>query len=224
MQRILDSAQHEIEQRLRTGDRPLLPGEIPWSHEDATLRIEAQLTGWSWKMLNNTIDGLRHCLYEEGIFKQVFVNGVFDPEAPPGRRFMYLLPIRGDISGRPNGVNGVEECYSPETRTRLLYQLGDNITASDMHQILHDAKQVLLSKLAKPMSLETPWRIRRNRLILTVSSKGWSWQSLTNGLFALQFCLFGHGISQEVTILDVNDPTALVGPQYLQLKKESSQH
>ncbi|KAL8706751.1 MAG: hypothetical protein Q9201_000276 [Fulgogasparrea decipioides] len=229
MQQVLDRAQREIEEKLSMGNRHLLSTEIPWrphGGDGEKLRIEARLDGWSWELLNNTIEGLRHCLFRRGIFEEVFVKGVVDPEAldSEGKRFLYLLRIRPKESNKPAVMDVVERCYDPETQTRLLYQLGDDIGAHNMQQILDGAEQELTSKLASQGDQRVtafPWVLRRNGLAITASYEGWSWQLLKNTVLALRLCLFRRGIFKEVKVLDTIGPVALLGQKYLTLEKET---
>ncbi|KAI4180627.1 MAG: hypothetical protein L6R41_007118 [Letrouitia leprolyta] len=222
MSQILDNAQGQIEQKLSAGDRRLLPTEIPWRYNSETLRIEAQLTGWSWKLLNNTIEGLRHCLYQEGIFREVFVNQVIDPEAPPGNRFMYLLSQRSKGLTGPIAYDPPDICENPETKTLLLYELGDNIGAYNMQQILSGALRELTSRIVvqgdRRISI-VPWAFLRDGLELVAYSDGWSWQVLKNAVSTLQVCLFRQGRFNEVTVFEAGDPIALSGKRHLILKK-----
>ncbi|KAL8737886.1 MAG: hypothetical protein Q9181_001258 [Wetmoreana brouardii] len=229
MQQVLDMAQQEIEQKLSMGNRRLLSTEIPWRHDGGDgqkIRIEARLNGWSWELLNNTIEGLRHCLFRQGIFEEVFVNGVVDPEAldSEGKRFLSLLRLRSNESNKPTIMDVVERCYDPETQTRLLYQLGDDIGAHNMQQTLDGAEQELTSKLASQGDRRVtifPWVFRRDGLVITASFEGWSWQLLKNTVLALRLCLFRRGIFKEVNVLDTIGPVALSGQRYLTLGRET---
>lgn len=226
MQQVLDSAQAAIEQQLSAGDRRLEPDEIPWIQDAGSLRIEALDTGWSWKFLNTTINGLRSCLFEQGIFEEVVVDEVVDLTAPPGQRQMTLTRIEQLKTGNSNNISDTESCYNSRTQTRLSYQLGDSIRAYNMKRILRGVEQELTSKLItdgdqKVTSL--PWTYRSNGLSLSAASEGWSWRVLHHTITALHFCLIRRGVFEEVNILSVEDPEAVAGQKLLKLTKERSE-
>lgn len=150
MQELLNSAQQEIQRKLSTGNRHLLPMEVPWVYTTKGLRIKASFGGWDWELLNNTIEGLRYCLFRTGRFVEVYVPKIVDPRAldAEGKRFLTLLQIQANESDSPPLSDHVDRCYVDDTHTRLLYQLGDDIGAYDMQLALDGAEEEVTSELA----------------------------------------------------------------------------
>ncbi|KAL8951962.1 MAG: hypothetical protein Q9222_002085 [Ikaeria aurantiellina] len=177
MQEILDGAQNEIGYKLLTGgDRVLERNEIPWVYYSNKLAIRADTNGWSWRMLNNTIAGIRQCLFRKGVFEEVYINAVEDPTAlnPEGMRHLSLLKFQS-LDSAVNGTlpPGMERCFDPDTGTRLLYEVGANISPYNMQEILESAEQLTDSRLIgqgdrRLSPSEIPLILRDGRLALTV--------------------------------------------------------
>ncbi|KAL8694877.1 MAG: hypothetical protein Q9218_000541 [Villophora microphyllina] len=225
MQQVLDGAQRAVERQLQTGNRRFLASEVPWRYLSSGLIIVAELEGWDWELLNHTIAGLRYCMFRKGNFEEVYVRGVVDPEAlnPEGDWYMSLMKHTSNkpILTLPDDI--LEKCFNPETRTRLLYQVENDIGAFNFQEILNAAEKDVNSKIVTQGGdyriTAVPWVFRRDGLVLTASYEGWSWQLLKNTILAIRICLFRKGIFTEIDVLDTTDPVALSGQRHLSLKK-----
>ncbi|KAL8781376.1 MAG: hypothetical protein Q9213_006031 [Squamulea squamosa] len=232
MQQILKHAGQVVQQQLSTvGDRLLSPSEIPWYFQSNGLYIRADMSGWSWQMLKNTLDGLEQCAFRKGIFQEVYVNAVIDPTAldPDGERHLSLL----NFPASP--VNGInidpyipQRCFDPETRTRLLYLLGSTVGAFNMQELLDGAQRYVETKIheggdRRLSRAETPLLLRSHGLLITALFEGWSWQVLNHTIAAMRLCFFKKGVFRAVDVVDIIDPLALSGQRHLTLKKEETE-
>ncbi|KAL8714854.1 MAG: hypothetical protein Q9220_001367 [cf. Caloplaca sp. 1 TL-2023] len=228
MQEILNGAQNAIRYKLLTiGDRTLEDREIPWVYYGNRLALRADTNGWSWRMLNNTIAGIRQCLFRKGVFEEVYINSVDDPTALRSDAMRHLSLLKYQII--ETGVNGtlppgMERCFDPDTGTRLLYEVGASISGYNMQEILDTAERLADFKIAaggdrRLLPSEVPLVLRNGRLILTASFEGWSWQLLKNTILAIRLCLFRKGNFREVKVVDVIDPKRISGQRYLDIKQ-----
>ncbi|KAL8905788.1 MAG: hypothetical protein Q9171_006540 [Xanthocarpia ochracea] len=233
MQQILKNAGELVQLQLSTiGDKLLSASQIPWYFQSDGLYIRADMDGWSWRMLKNTIDGLEYCLFRRGIFREVYVNNVSDPTAldPAGERHLSLLkfPTTPVASGVNIDPTTLHRCYDPETRTRLLYFLGRSIGAFNMQELLDGAQRHVETKLhnggdRRLLPTETPLTLRSHGLLLTASFEGWSWQALNHTIAAMRLCFFRQGVFREVDVKDIIDPLAMSGQRHLILRKEETE-
>lgn len=231
MQQILQNAGELVQQQLSTvGDRLLSSSQIPWYFQSDGLYIRADMNGWSWQMLKNTLDGLEYCLFRKGIFREVYVNAVVDPTAldPGGERHLSLLkfpsPPLDEIGVDPTML---QRCFDPETRTRLLCVLGRSIGAYNMQELLDGVQRYVESKLhdggdRRLSPAETPLNLRSHGLLLNASFEGWSWQALNHTIAAIRLCFFRRGIFREVDVKDMIGPLALSGQRHLILRREET--
>ncbi|KAI4257832.1 MAG: hypothetical protein LQ352_001482 [Teloschistes flavicans] len=222
MQTILDNSQAQVRQRMAGGNQP--PPNPPWNYTARGLMLVAGFEGWDWELLNNSIEGLRYCMFRKGKFEEVHVRRIVDPTAlnPDGKRYLFLLTDSTDMSNTTLPKDVVEHCYIPETHTRLLYELQSDIGAYNMQQLLALASSEVDSRIAtqgKNQRTAVPWVVETNGLVLNATFNGWSWQVLQNTIRALRICLFQKGIFREVNVLDTTDPVALLGQRYLRLTK-----
>ncbi|KAL8862870.1 MAG: hypothetical protein Q9178_000812 [Gyalolechia marmorata] len=232
MQQILKHAGQLVQTRLSTiGDKLLSAPQIPWYIQSDGLYIRADMDGWSWRMLKNTIDGLEYCLFRKGIFREVYVNAVTDPTAldPAGQRHLSLLkfPTTPAASGVNVDPTTLGKCFDPETRTRLLYFLGRSIGAFNMQELLDGAQRHVETKLhdggdRRLLPTETPLTYRSHGLLLIASFEGWSWQALNHTIAAMRFCFFRQGVFREVDVKDIIYPLAMSGQRHLTLRKEET--
>ena len=208
------------------GDERLSPDEIPWTYIGEGMIMQARFDGWTWEMLNNTIQGLRSCLVDQDRFEEVYVTGVLDIGAQDlrGKRFLSLLKTSANTTYTFPVSNDMERCYDPDTGTRLLYRLGNDIGAYNMQQLLDGAEREVESKLTTQgdIRVNPPWISRHNGLVLTADFEGWSWQVLKNTILAIRLCLLRRGIFYDFKIFDTVDPVAISGQRYMDLKKEAT--
>ncbi|KAI4273410.1 MAG: hypothetical protein LQ337_004645 [Flavoplaca oasis] len=230
MQQVLRHAAEAVQQQLSAGgDRLLSSSQIPWYFQSDGLYIRADMNGWSWRMLKNTLDGLEYCLFRKGIFQEVYVNAVIDPTAldAAGERYLSLLKFP---SPPANGIEmdpTLQRCFDPETRTRLLYVLGHSIGAYNMQELLDGAQRYIERKLhnggdRRLLPAETPLNLRSHRLVMTASFEGWSWQALNHTVAAMRLCFFRQGIFREVDVKDMIGPLALSGQRHLILRRDET--
>lgn len=231
MQQILQHAGQLVQEQLSTiGDRPLSSSQVPWYFQSDGLYIRADMDGWSWQMLKNTLNGLEYCLFRKGIFQEVYVNAVIDPTAPDpgGERHLSLLkfpsPPAGMIGFDPTPL---QRCYDPETRTRLLCVLGRGIGAYNMQELLDEAQRYVESKIhnggdRRLLPAERPLNLRSHGLLMIASFEGWSWQALNHTVAAMRGCFFKKGVFREIDVQDMIGPSALSGQRRLILRKEET--
>ncbi|KAL8774749.1 MAG: hypothetical protein Q9209_000688 [Squamulea sp. 1 TL-2023] len=232
MQQVLKHAGQAVQQQLSTvGDRILSPSEIPWYFQSNGLYIRADMSGWSWRMLKNTLDGLEHCLFRKGIFQEVYVNAVIDPTAldPDGERHLSLL----NFPASPlNGINIdphiPHRCVNPETHTRLLYFLGGTVGAYNMQELLDGAQHYVETKIHEGGDRrlswgETPLVLRSHGLVITAQYEGWSWQVLNHTIASMRLCFFKKGVFRAVDVVDIVDPSAVSGQRFLRLRKDETE-
>ncbi|KAL8734198.1 MAG: hypothetical protein Q9166_001684 [cf. Caloplaca sp. 2 TL-2023] len=232
MQEILKHAGRAVEQQLLSGgDRLLLPSQIPWYFQAQGLYIRADMNGWSWRMLKNTLAGLEYCLFRKGIFREVYVNTVIDPTAldAGAERHLSLLkfPTPADNVRATDPIT-LQRCFDSETRTRLLYVLGGTVGAFNMQELLDGTQRYVETKIhnggdRRLLPSETPLNLRSHGLLMTASFEGWTWQVLNHTISAMRLCLFKKGIFQEVEVQDIIDPLALSGQRHLVLVKEKTE-
>ncbi len=231
MQQILQHAGQLVQEQLSTtGDRPLSSSQIPWYFQSDGLYIRADMDGWSWQMLKNTLSGLEYCLFRKGIFREVYVNAVIDPTAldPGGERHLSLLKFPSPPADMI-GFNPIplQRCYDPETRTRLLCVLGRGIGAYNMQELLDEAQRYVESEIynggdRRLLPAETPLNLRGHGLLMTASFEGWSWQALNHTVAAMRICFFKKGVFREIDVQDMIGPSALSGQRRLTLRKEET--
>ncbi|KAL8656898.1 MAG: hypothetical protein Q9226_002452 [Calogaya cf. arnoldii] len=231
MQQILQHAGQLVQQQLSTvGDRLLSPSQIPWYSQSNGLYIRADMNGWSWQMLKNTLDGLEYCLFRKGIFREVYVNAVIDPTAldPGGKRQLSLLKFPSPPAAAI-GVNPMilQRCFDPDTGTRLLCVLGGNIGAYNMQELLDEIQGYVETKLhnggdRRLLPAERPLILRSHGLQMIASFEGWSWQALNHTIAAMRLCFFQRGIFREVDVNDMIGPSAMSGQRHLVLRKEAT--
>lgn len=231
MQQILQHAGQLVQEQLSTtGDRPLSSSQIPWYFQSDGLYIRADMDGWSWQMLKNTLSGLEYCLFRKGIFREVYVNAVIDPTAldPGGERHLSLLkfpsPPADMIGFNPTPL---QRCYDPETRTRLLCVLGRGIGAYNMQELLDEAQRYVESEIhnggdRRLQPAEMPLNLRSHGLLMTASFEGWSWQALNHTVAAMRDCFFKKGVFREIDVQDMIGPSALSGQRRLTLRREET--
>ncbi|KAL8809438.1 MAG: hypothetical protein Q9200_003404 [Gallowayella weberi] len=226
MQEILRRAQEKVEQELTLGDKLLSPSQIPWYLESNGLYIRADMKGWSWRMLNNTLAGLEYCLFRKGIFHEVYVNAVVDPTAldTQGERQLYLLKFPGSPQDQLREKN--LKCFDPETGTQFQYDVGRRIVAYNMQELLDAAQGYAEAKIyeggdPRLSPNNPPWTIQSHGLIMYVKDEGWSWQVLNHTIAALRLCESKQGpYPREVEVYDIKDPEAMSGERRLILKRE----
>lgn len=229
MQEILKEAGRLIDEQLAaSGDELLSPGRIPWYVQSNGLYIRADMTGWSWRMLKNTITGLEFCLLRKGIFHEVYVNAVLDPTAldAKGERHMSLLKFPGPPENSIATTSPtLHRCINPHTQTRLLYVIGRTIGAYNMQELLDDAQRYAETKVhdggdRRVLPGEIPLPLRSHGLLMIASLGGWSWQVLNHTIATMRLCLFKQGLFREVDVKVILDPVALPGPRQLVLRRE----
>ncbi|KAL9006503.1 MAG: hypothetical protein Q9188_000740 [Gyalolechia gomerana] len=229
MGQILDKAQAEVESKLARGDRHLRPEEIPWIFSSNGLVIKAQLSGWSFRMLKNTIEGLRACPYASGIFEEIFVTSVVDPRGidPNGSRYLSLIRDPGpknDINAPRPLPPGLQSCEDADTQTRLLYQVLGGIIPYAMQQILNGAQYDVGVKIAmagedyRLQPSEVPWTYRSEGLVMKADFEGWTWGFLNRTIVAIRNCAFRKGEFREILVRDVTGTHAPSGQRYYDLK------
>ncbi|KAL8684107.1 MAG: hypothetical protein Q9224_006609, partial [Gallowayella concinna] len=229
MQEILKRAGELVQQRLSAfGDKILSASQIPWYLQSNGLYIRADMNGWSWRMLNNTLAGLEYCLFRRGIFREVYVNAVIDPTAldAQGERHLSLLRFPDPRQNGPRINAGTQSCFNPETGTRFLYVAGRNVLPYNMQELLDAAQDYAETKIHnggdRRLSPNDPaWLIRSHGLILTAALDGWSWQVLNHTIAALRLCESERSpMKREVDVYNIRDPVAMSGQRLLTLKKE----
>ncbi|KAL8943766.1 MAG: hypothetical protein Q9216_000872 [Gyalolechia sp. 2 TL-2023] len=230
MGQLLDKAQAEVASRLSKGDRRFKPEEIPWIFSSNGLTIKAQLGGWSFRMLKNTIEGLRACPYANGVFEEILVTSVVDRRGidPNGSRYLSL--IRGpdppeDVDAPRPFPTDFYHCKDADTRMRLIYQVFGRIDAYAMQQILDGAqadvkvKIVIVGEDYKLQPTETPWLYRSNGLVIEAEYEGWTWGFLNRTIAAVRNCAFRKGDFGEVYVGDVTAKDAPTGQRSFELKR-----
>ncbi|KAI4191252.1 MAG: hypothetical protein L6R41_000179 [Letrouitia leprolyta] len=231
MDQILDKAQTELKSRIGRGDRHLNPNEIPWVFSSNGLIIKAELSGWSFRMLINTIEGLQACAYDHGIFEEIFVTSVDDPRGidPMGSRFLSLIrdtKSTKDVSAPRPLPPDLQRCEDDDTHTRVFFQLMRPIGAYAMQQVLDGAQAEVRMKIAavgedsKLQPSEIPWDFLSDGLIITADYEGWTWGFLDRTITAVRNCTFRKGLFGEVMVVDIVGQGAPSGQRYLRLKKQ----
>ncbi|KAL8723229.1 MAG: hypothetical protein Q9225_000419 [Loekoesia sp. 1 TL-2023] len=229
MGQILDKAQTYVDSILTEGDRHLYPSEVPWVYSANGLVIKAQMSGWSVRLLKNTIVGIRACSYALGVFEEVLVTSIVDPRGidPRGNRFLSLLkgPDNSDAVEAPKPLPpGLHSCRDPDTNTRLLYTLVRPVGPYAMQQVLDGAQQEVLYKVAvaggdhKLTPSEVPWAYHGNGLVIMAEYEGWTWGFLNRTIGLIKFCAFRRGQFAEVLVADVTARDAPSGQRYLSLR------
>lgn len=226
---ILEKAQNELGSKLGRGDRHLKPNEIPWIFSSNGLIIKAQLSGWSFGVLINTIEGLRACAYNHGIFEEIFVIAAVDPRGidPKGSRFLSLA-INPDSKKQVNAPRplppDLQRCEDADTQTRLLFQLLRPIGAYAMQQILDGAQSEVGTKIAvvgedrRLQPSQVPWVYPSDGLVMRADYEGWTWGFLDRTIRAVRNCAFRRGLFGEVIVVDVVGQGAPSGQRYFDLK------
>ncbi|KAI4138938.1 MAG: hypothetical protein LQ341_004436, partial [Variospora aurantia] len=238
MRQILIDAQENIASKFfesETADRLLAPDELPFTIHTQHLIMRAQRNGWSWKLLNYTIIGVRQCAYEKGIFQEIFINSIEDPRAlePDGGRFFNLVsrerpspppPVISLMAPRPPPP-GLQDCYDDETQTRLWIELADPIDNVDAMQALYYYAQRELERkirsegdrMLQPQDL--PWRFQSNGLQIKAQFEGWDYPFLNRTIAAMRKCTIQKGQYREVLVYDSKGANAPPGQRYLDLRK-----
>ncbi|KAL9604763.1 MAG: hypothetical protein Q9219_000211 [cf. Caloplaca sp. 3 TL-2023] len=229
MSRILYKAQREVESKLTKGDRHLTPQEIPWIFASDGLVIKAELSGWSYRLLKNTIIGLRACPYQHSIFEEISVTAVVDPKGldQHGSRFLSLTR-RGEAK---DGIDppgplppDVEECTDPRTQLKLSYSLQRPIGAYAMQELLDGGQRAIQSRITVVgeeyvlTQRDLPWHYVTEGLIVVATQEGWTWGFLNRTIEAVRNCAFKKGQFNEVQIVDIQGPNVPPGTWYLSLK------
>ncbi|KAL9031791.1 MAG: hypothetical protein Q9196_000218 [Gyalolechia fulgens] len=229
MGQLLDEAQTKLESKLARGDRQLRPDEIPWSFSSNGLVIKAQLSGWSFRTLRNTIEGLRVCPYVHGIFEEIFVTSVVDPRGidPNGSRSLSLIrgpSSRNEVDAPRPLPPGFQSCVDVHSQTRLLYQVLGHISAYAMQLVLDGAqydvgvKIVVAGEDYRLQPSERPWTYRSEGLVIQADYEGWTWGFLNRTIIAVRNCAFRKGQFGEVLVVDVTGTGAPSGQRYFQLR------
>ncbi|KAL8840352.1 MAG: hypothetical protein Q9170_001367 [Blastenia crenularia] len=228
MGRILFKALKAIDSMLSRGDRHLTPSEIPWTFSSDGLLLKAELSGWSFRLLRNTIAGVQECSYQHGMYEEVFATSVVDPRGmdPNGNRFLSLIqaPDPGNIGAPRPLPQGLQNCRDPDTNIRLLYELEKPVSAYAMQEVIDGAQNRVESKIATEgadhkLGLEEyPWAYGSNGLVITAKFDGWTWGFLNRTVGALRACPFRRGQFGEVLAVDIVGADAPSGQRYLDLK------
>lgn len=240
MRQILDKGQEMIESKFfedQRQDRMLVPDEVPWTVQVGGLVMRAQEDGWSWKLLNITIIGVRECAFKKGIFEEIFVNSIQDPRAmnPSGGRFFNIVersrpspPPRNTIgAAAPRPLPpGLHRYVDSSTHTRLLYELADPVDGNAMRDIYDQASQDVMSRIQTQgdrvlQPQELPWMYQSNGLELTAQYEGWSLGLLNRTIGAMKKCTFEQNMFREVIVYDVAGDNVPPGQRYLDLRKLS---
>ncbi|KAL8643912.1 MAG: hypothetical protein Q9210_007506, partial [Variospora velana] len=237
MRLILNEAQENIASKFfesETDDRLLAPGELPFTIHRNTLTMRAQRNGWSWKLLNYTIIGVRQCVYDKGIFQEIFINSIEDPRAldPAGGRFFNLVH-RGRPSPPPpvNSLNaprphppGLQGCHDRDTETHLTYELADPIDGYAMQELYNYAQREVERKIQSEgdrmlQPLDLPLKFSSNGLQIKAQFEGWNYPFLNRTIAAMRKCTFQKGDFREVIVYDSTGMNAPPGQRYLDLRK-----
>lgn len=236
MREILERAQQDIDNKFfekERQDRMLAPDEIPWTVQYNSLILRAQQGGWSWKLLNYTIIGVRECAYKKGIFEEIFVNSVQDPRAldPSGGRFLNIVersrpsppPANGVVAPRPLPP-GLRRCEDFTTEIRLLFEFADAVDAYAMQEIYDQAQKALLNIIQTQgdrvlVGGDLPWTFQGNGLLLKAQFEGWSFGALNRTIGAMRKCTFQPGTFREVLVYDIAGENLPPGQRYMDLRK-----
>ncbi|KAI4091095.1 MAG: hypothetical protein LQ344_004323 [Seirophora lacunosa] len=240
MRQILDVAQEAIASKFfetETDDRFLAPDELPFTIAHNSLVLRAQQTGWSWKLLNYTIIGVRDCVYNKGLFQEIFIDSIEDPRAldPSGSRFFNLVQ-RTQPSPPPNGNSlvaprplppGLHQCNDARTQTRLKYELADPVNVYAMQELYdyaqHEVERKIRAdgdRMLTPMDL--PWTFQSNGLQLKAQFEGWNYPFLNRTITAMRLCTFTKGVFREIIVYDSTGENAPPGQRYMDLRKLDS--
>ncbi|KAL8995346.1 MAG: hypothetical protein Q9169_004888 [Polycauliona sp. 2 TL-2023] len=234
MQQVLQHAGQVVQQQLSLkGDKVISPSQIPLYFQSDGLYIRADMNGWSWRMLKNTLDGLQYCLFRKGVFHEVYVDAVKDPTALNSGAERHLSLLKFPAPRANNGVDTdaiLQRCFDPETRTRLLCVLGGAIGGYEMQEVLDGAQGYVTRKLdsggdRRLLPAETPLNFRSHGLLMTASFEGWTWQALNHTIGTMRLCYFRRGVFREIDVQDMitMGPSALSGQRRLILKREDTE-
>lgn len=239
MRVLLDKAQDEIETKFfekERQDRMLLPDEVPWTIQHEGLTLRAQRDGWSWKLLNATIIGVRQCAFYHGKFQEIYIDSIQDPRAlrPNGARFLNIVQRERPSPPPANTIDaprplppGLKRCEDDSTQTRLLYELADPITGSVMQEMYDQAQKHVLTILKTQgdrmlVEEDLPWTYRSNGLILKADFEGWSFGFLNRTIGAMKTCTFERRAYREVIVYDVEGQNMPPGQRYIDLRRSNT--
>ncbi|KAL8763545.1 MAG: hypothetical protein Q9184_000671 [Pyrenodesmia sp. 2 TL-2023] len=245
METILDQAQDAVNRKFfpeePIKDRLLRPDELPFTITHNGLQLRAQRSGWSWVLLNLTINGVRECAIRKGIFQEIYINSIEDPRAlsPYGPRFFNIVqrskPSPPPAAAAANALvtaprpfpPGLDSCVDPDTKLRLLFELGDPIGRGAMIDVLdgaeQDAQEAIRSSGDADAYLrpeDRPWASKSvEGLVVKAQFDGWTFGFLLEAIRAMRYCVLRKGSYREVLVYDVEGPGAPLGQRYLDLRK-----
>ncbi|KAL8923584.1 MAG: hypothetical protein Q9208_004531 [Pyrenodesmia sp. 3 TL-2023] len=221
-------------------DRMLTPSELPFTILHNGLQLRAQRSGWSWVLLNLTIIGVRECALRKGIFQEIYIDSIQDPNAlrPNGPRFFNIvqrsrpspppLAAANALATAPRPLPpGLSSCVDPSTQLRLLYELGDPIGEVAMQEMLDgaekDAQEAIRSSgdagaYIRPE--DRPWAAKSVAgLVVKAQFDGWTFGFLLQAIQAMRYCTWDKGLFREVLVYDVEGPGSPLGQRYMDLRK-----
>ncbi|KAL9017973.1 MAG: hypothetical protein Q9185_004718 [Variospora sp. 1 TL-2023] len=237
MRQILIDAQEKIASKFfeSTVDQFITPSDLPFTIHHNKLILRAQKNGWSWKLLNYTIIGVRQCAYEKGIFEEIFINSIQDPRAldPHGGRFFNLVqrqepspppPVISLMAPRPPPP-GLQRCHDVVTQTRLEFEPGDWIRNEDAMQKVYDEAQDKVEGIIRsegdrmlgPQDL--PLEVPSHGLQIMAKGEGWSCSFLKRTIAAMRKCTIQKGNNREVLVYISKGANAPPGERYVELRK-----
>ncbi|KAI4268785.1 MAG: hypothetical protein L6R35_006731 [Caloplaca aegaea] len=237
MRQILIDAQENIASKFfeSADDRLLAPGDLPFTIHSNHLVMRAQRSGWSWKLLNYTIIGVRQCAYEKGIFQEIFINSIEDPRAldPDGGRFFNLVH-RERPSPPPPVISlmaprlarpGLQGCYDDDTQIHLEFELADEIknvyAMQEVYNLAqHEVERKIRSegnRMIRPLDL--PWKFETKGLQIKAKEEGWDYLFLNRTIAAMRKCTIQKGNYREVLVYESKGANAPPGKRYVDLRE-----